>query len=955
MHETEAAPEPTANQSAADAVTTIPETVTAPSGHAAPKPDRPASPRNLGREECAWRSALLRLESLEVHLDLTPATRPQDSRFPVRSRLVVDVRQESSEGAWVDFLGQAVGSLEVDGQRVEVRWDGARLALPPLTVGQHLLEVEAVGQFSNSGQGLHRFHDPVDQATYLYTHFEPSDARRAWPCLEQPDLKAPFTLTVEHPQGWLLLGNGVVASTGTTAAGNQLTRFAPTKPLPSYLTALAAGPWHQVTGQWRSRLRPQDPPVDLSWCCRASLAEHLDAAELLETTRSGLDLYDRSYGFPYPWGSYDSVLVPEYNLGAMENPGCVTFNEDLFLYRGPATRAQRGGRANVVLHEMCHMWFGDLVTPRWWDDIWLKESFADHQGTWAQAEATGFDDAWVAFAAGRKAWAYLEDSRPETTHPIVATVADVEAARQTFDGISYAKGAAVLKQLVAHVGQEAFTAAAQRLFQEHAFGNASLADLMRVLSEATGRDMEAWAQAWLRTSGPSVIRPQLEATDGRIRLLRLEQECTDPRTGQQVLRPHTLKVGFYQLTAQGQLQRTHSLSAVLDQESVDLPQAQGLPVPDLLTVNDEDLTYAVVRPDPRSLRTALEHLAALPDPLTRAVWWSVLHNLVRDALLSPQEFIQAVITQADDSTAPATLGLLLEQARLASRLCPPAERLAALLPLTVLDEIGTQTDQADGQLKATGEETGPGEAGNQESGSQAASAASLGAWTLLRQAAAGSDAQLVRARAWVRAAGGLGQAPSQWLDLAERRLRQVLGGELAGLELDHELRWSVLTSLARIGRLGEEDLRIQEQADPSSSGLVAALRVRHSAPTASLKEQVFTRLLEDRSLSNDQVDALVQAFNPDAHRGLTAVFTIRYLEHLEQVWAGRSQEVASRLVSGLFPHAGSQQDAQDVRSWLASHGQAPAALTHLLRKHLSDLERCLRCQEVCTQAATPEE
>lgn len=915
MQQSDAVPEPAA-------------AVTVPSGDAVPRPDRPASCRNLGREECAWRSALLRLESLEVYLDLTPATQPQGVQFPVRSRLVVSVRQVSREGAWVDFLGQEVRALVVDGQRAEVRWDGARLTLPPLAVGRHVLEVEAVGLFSNTGQGLHRFHDPVDQATYLYTHFEPSDARRAWPCLEQPDLKAPFTLTVEHPQGWLLLGNGTVETTETTPDGTQVTRLAPTKPLPSYLTALAAGPWHQVTGQWRSRLRPQDPPVDLSWCCRASLAEHLDAAELLTVTRSGLDLYDRSYGFPYPWGSYDSVLVPEYNLGAMENPGCVTFNEDRFLFRGPATRAQRGSRANVVLHEMCHMWFGDLVTPRWWDDIWLKESFADHQGTWAQAEATDFDDAWVAFAAGRKAWAYLEDSRPETTHPIVATVTDVEAARQTFDGISYAKGAAVLKQLVAHVGQEAFTVAAQRLFQGHAFGNASLADLMQVLGEATGQDMEAWAQAWLHTSGPSVIRPRLESADGRIRCLRLEQECTDPRTGQQVLRPHTLKVGFYQLTAEGRLRRTCSLPVVLDQASVCLSQAEGLVVPDLLTVNDEDLTYAVVRPDPVSLRTALRHLAALPDPLTRAVWWSVLHNLVRDALLRPQQFIQAVLTQADDSTAPATLGLLLEQARLATRMCPPEERLAALLPLTVADRT----------------RAGEGE-------DEAACGTSLGAWPRLRRAAAGSDAQLVRARAWVRAAGGLGQAPSQWLDLAEARLRQVLGGALPGLEVDHDLRWIVLTSLARIGRLEEEDLRAQEQADSTSKGLVSALRVRYSAPTAHTKEQVFRRLLEDQALSNDQADALVEAFGPDAHHSLTAAFTARYLEQLEQVWAGRSQEVASRLVSGLFPHVGTRQDAQAVRSWLAEHGQAPSALTRLLRKHLSDLERCLRCQEACLQVA----
>ncbi|SPT53997.1 Aminopeptidase N [Actinomyces bovis] len=850
---------------------------------------------------------------MKVTLDLTQAPQASATCFTVRTELTVTVQTAVPDGAWVDFLGESIAEVLVDGVAQDPDWDGYRVQLPSLQPGQHNITIDAVGHFSNTGQGLHRFQDPVDGATYLYTHFEPADARRAWPCLEQPDLKAPFTLTVTHPQGWTLLSNGVLAAKATAegAPGMEVTHFASTKPLPSYLTALAAGPWHQVTGEWRSTLRPTDPPVPLSWSCRASLAQHLDAKELLAITATGLDLYDRSYGFPYPWGSYDSVLVPEYNLGAMENPGCVTFNEDHYLFQGPATRAQRGERANVIMHEMCHMWFGDLVTPKWWEDTWLKESFADHQGTWAQAEATEFSDAWVAFAAGRKAWAYEEDARAETTHPIVATVEDIEAARQTFDGITYAKGAAVLKQLVAYAGQEAFTQAARQLFQAHAYGNATLADLMQVLSAATGKDMEAWAQAWLHTCAPSIINNHLEVQDGRIKSLRLTQQCTDPRTDTQVLRPHTLKVGLYSCDGVGALVRTHSLPVTFAAPEVRLSDAVGLPAPDLVTVNDEDLTYAVVRPDAASVQVVLHHLKELKDPLTRAVWWSVLHNLMRDALLHPAWFIAAVLSQADDSTAPATLAKLLQQARLATRYLPTVDRLPALLSLA----------------GAAGEVSGP------------------DAWTLLKAAPAGSDAQLVRARAWVNAAGELWQAKPKEIDQTAKRLRALLVEEgLPGLKVDHELRWSVLTSLARLGRLQEAEIVAQEQADPSAGGVTAALRVRHAAPEAGMKELVFERLLTERSLSNDHLDALLAAFSSDSHLCLTATFTERYLAALPELWAQRGQEVATRLVNGLFPHAGGAVEAELVRSWLGEHRELPRALGHLLHKYLADLKRSLQCQ-----------
>ena len=872
-------------------------------------PARLTSPTNLSRQEARWRSDVAHVTALDVHVDVTGAVDAGTTGFPVSSTLHLVARQDV-EGLWADFLGESVDRVVLDGAAVPVAWDGARVGLPALAAGEHEVVIQAVGRYSNSGQGLHRLTDPVDGATYLYTHFEPSDARRAWPCLDQPDLRARLRLTVTHPAGWTVLGNGTVATTRQVGAA-VVSGLSATEPLPTYLTALAAGPWHRVTGTWV----PAAPtaPVPLSWSCRSSLAAHLDADELLDLTGRGLSLYERTYTYPYPWGSYDCVLVPEYNIGAMENPGCVTFSEDAYLFRGPATRAQHAGRANTLLHEMCHMWFGDLVTPRWWEDTWLKESFADYTGTWAE-EQLGYAEAWVAFASSRKLWAYQEDTRPDTTHPVVATVHDVEAARQAFDGITYAKGASVLKQLVAYVGQERFLAAANTWFAEHAFGNGELSEFLETLTHASGRDMSAWAHAWLRTSGPSYLSSTTQVHDARVARLTVRQEGVDLSTGRDVLRPHTLVVGLYSLDPSGALVRTHRLPVTLTGREAEVAGAVGLDVPDLVLVNDEDLTYAVVRPDARSLATARAHLADLADPLARSLLWSMLHNLVRDGLLEAEAFVDTVLRQADDTTEAATLATLLSQAlQAATRYAGGGS--AALVARLVGDDQG--------------------------------GAPARGGWGLLRASAPGSDAQLVRARAWLSAAGQAGLAGEG--TAVAGRVRRLLDGALSGLELTADLRWRALTALARLDAVTDEELSAQLEADPGALGVTRHLQASSSRPRREAKEAVLARLLEDRTLGNDHVDALVAAFGVDAHRGLTAPLTTRYLAALEGIWSTRSQEIATRLVTGLFPAAGDADDLQAVRRWLADHEQAPPALRRLVLKSYDDLDRAVRVRDAASQ------
>ncbi|GGD79753.1 aminopeptidase [Microbacterium murale] len=570
------------------------------------------SSANLTRQETAARSAAVNVHEIRVELDLRDAQNPEQRGFSTTTTLAFD---SSESTTWIDFIGESVDHVIVNDIEVPIEYDGARITVRGLAASNTAV-IGATGVYSRSGEGLHRFVDPVDGETYLYTQYEPADSRRVMACFEQPDMKASYTFVVHAPSGWQVLSNQRVAK-AEEADGVQTVELAPTLPLSSYITAVAAGPYHRVDGTW-SRA---DQEVALGVLCRASLAPHLEADEIIEITRQGLDFFTDAFAFAYPWGKYDQIFVPEYNLGAMENPGLVTFTE-AYIPRGAATDAQRGARANTILHEMAHMWFGDLVTMRWWDDLWLKESFADYMGSHASAAATRFTDAWERFAANRKAWAYQQDQLP-TTHPIVADITDLEAAKLNFDGITYAKGAAVLKQLVAFVGAEAFFEGARRYFAAHAYGNTTLDDLLVQLEDASGRDVRAWSKAWLETSGVSTLWLETDSEGARM----LVQ--SDPR-------PHRLRVGLYDLT-DGRLVLHEQVELDITGERTPV----ALPDADLVLLNDEDLSYVKARLDDASLAAVRTALSTLP-PLPRALVWSSLWNAARDGELPAAEYLEIV-------------------------------------------------------------------------------------------------------------------------------------------------------------------------------------------------------------------------------------------------------------------------------------------------------------------------
>ncbi|RMI45248.1 aminopeptidase N [Streptomyces triticirhizae] len=855
---------------------------------------------NLTREEARERAALLTVHGYEVALDLRAAADPAPAEGPRTFRSTTSVRFAcAKEGAtsFVDLLAPHVHSVTLNGESLTVDqvFDGTRVALPALRAENHLV-VDASCAYSHTGEGLHHFTDPEDGETYLYTQYEPADARRVFANFEQPDLKAPFSFRVTAPAHWTVLSNGARERREELTGGAAATwTFATTRPISTYITAVVAGPYHYVADSYRRKLPDGSTlEIPLGALCRRALAPHFDAERVLATTKQGLDFFHEHFRYPYPFGKYDQAFVPEYNIGAMENPGCVTFREE-YVFRGRTTRAAYQGRASTLLHEMAHMWFGDLVTMEWWDDLWLKESFADYMGTFALAEATEFTRGWISFANNRKAWAYKADQLP-STHPITADIRDLQDAKLNFDGITYAKGASVLKQLVAYVGRDAFFEGARRYFERHAFGNTRLNDLLAVLAETSGRDMGEWAAAWLQTAGVNALTPEVSyAADGRITELAVRQEAPAEHP---TLRPHRIAVGLYRREggvgplvryARAEVDVTGPLTAV--------PELTGAERPELVLVNDEDLSYCKARFDAGSLATLRAHLGDIEDPLARALCWSALWNMTRDALLPAGDFLALVRDFAGAEDEISVLQMVHAWALTALRWYTPAGRRAA----------------REGELAQ----------------------AALGE---LRRAEPASDHQL----AWARFFAGCASSDADF---------QLVSGLLAGsarvdgLDVDQELRWLLLRALTAAGRAGEAEIAAERARDDTASGNRHQVRCLAARPDAGVKAEAWTAVVERDTLSNALVEATIDGFAQAGQRELLAPYAERYFAAIEGVWRERTIEIAMAVVRGLFPMLqDSPETLAAADAWLAEHAAAPPALRRLVLEARDELARALRAQ-----------
>ncbi|RKN64116.1 aminopeptidase N [Streptomyces klenkii] len=859
---------------------------------------------NLTREEARERARLLTVDAYEVALDLRSAVGAGQDHRTFRSVTTVRFRcTEPGAATFADLLAPAVTAVTLNGRALDPAavFDGARIALDGLAA-ENVLVVDAQCAYSRTGEGLHRFEDPEDGEVYLYTQYEPADARRVFANFEQPDLKAPFSLAVTAPAGWTVLGNGERAGEPEPAGPGAATwRFAKTLPISTYITAVVAGPYHVVRDHY-SRKLPDGTALEipLAALCRKGLARHFDADDIFTVTKQGLDFFHDNFDYPYPFGKYDQAFVPEYNLGAMENPGLVTFREE-FVFRGKVTQTAYEGRANVILHEMAHMWFGDLVTMEWWDDLWLKESFADFMGTFSMVEATRFTGGWITFANRRKAWAYRADQLP-STHPVTADIHDLEEAKLNFDGITYAKGASVLKQLVAYVGREAFLEGARRYFKRHAFGNTRLSHLLEVLEETSGRDMAAWARSWLQTAGVNSLTPlaTYDAAD-RITELAIVQEASPEHPE---LRPHRVAVGLYRREgADGALVRYAGTEVDVAGPRTVVTGLAGAERPELILVNDEDLTYCKVRFDEGSLDTLRAHLGDIADPLARALCWSALWNLTRDGLMPARDFVGLVERFAGAESEVGVLQMLQAWARSALvHYAAPAWR-----------ERGGR-ELAEGALRE------------------------------LRRAEPGSGHQLAWARFFAQLA-----ADASHLQL----LRGLLDGsaQIDGLEVDQELRWAFLAALAGQGAADEAAVAAELARDNTASGERHSVRCLASRPSVAVKEEAWEAVTGSDKLSNALAEATIAGFDQPGQRELLAPYAERYFAAIEGIWRERSIEYAMAVVRGLFPSL--QDDSRTLGAadaWLAEHEGSPAALRRLVLEARDDLARALRAQE-CDRAA----
>jgi aminopeptidase N len=862
------------------------------------------APPNLTRADAERRSALLDVADYTVELDLTDGGgKPGDATFTTTTTVRFRCRQPGA-ASWIDFVGAEVASAVLNGVALDVggyrEEDG--IALPELAA-ENELTVVGTARYMNTGEGLHRFVDPVDGGVYLYSQFETADAKRLFACFDQPDLKARYRLTVTAPADWQVVSNAPVAETVDGPAGAVLHRFATTEIMSTYLVALVAGPY----AHWHDEYADENTAygtVPLGIYSRASLAEHMDAERLFTETKQGFAFYHRHFGVPYPFGKYDQLFVPEFNAGAMENAGAVTFLED-YVFRSRVTRFLYERRAETVLHEMAHMWFGDLVTMRWWDDLWLNESFATWASVLCQAEATEYRNAWTTFANVEKSWAYRQDQLP-STHPVAADIPDVQAVEVNFDGITYAKGAAVLKQLVAYVGREPFLAGLRSYFRAHAWGNATFDDLIRALEEASGRDLSGWGAQWLRTTGLNLLQPSFELDDeGRFTRFEVVQGGARPGGGE--LRTHRLAVGIYDDDASAddrtrpKLIRTHRVEVDVTGERTEVPELVGVGRGKLVLVNDDDLTYCALRLDPTSLATLVDRIGDIAEPLPRTLCWSAAWEMTREAELKARDFTKLV---AGGFGAESEIGVV-------QRLLLQAQTAVA--------------SYADEQW------------------------ATERGWPLLTDALrfrldtapAGSDAQLTTVNSL---------ATSVLPEVVLERMRGWLldVNPPAGLEIDTDLRWRLLQALVAHGATsGDPDAAIDEELerDPTATGRRQAERARALIPTAEAKERAWERAVHDDELPNAQQEAVISGFQHPAQRHLLGPYVERYFAEVADVWARRTSERAQTVVVGLFPSWAVDKATVDAAdAWLADESHPPA-LRRLVSEGRAGIVRALGARE----------
>ena len=837
---------------------------------------------NISRSEAAERAAHLRVEGYIVTLDVTGGAETFYSKSEVNFSC-----DTPGYSTFIDACGRSVISATLNGTAIDTaNFDGKSIFLTNLAAQNHLV-IEIEGIYSKSGEGLQRSVDPSDGEIYLYSQGETAYIRHMFPCFDQPSLKATFTFNVTTPGHWEAISNNPVASKEIVDE-KAIWKFSTTPRIPMYLAVLIAGPYSHVHDVYKGA---KDVPLGIY--CRKSMAKHLDPDDIFLLTKQGFDYFEKIFGLAYPFEKYDQIAVVDFNFGAMENAGAVTFREDLLVFRSHMPEKMYMSRANVILHEMAHMWFGDLVTMSWWDDLWLNESFAEFMAYLAMAEGTRFKGGWAGFNSERKNWAYRQDQL-SSTHPIVADMVDIEAVNANFDGITYAKGASVLQQLVAHVGRENFIAGLQKYFAKHAWANTTLKDLFDELEATSGRSLDVWAATWLQTAGVNTLRPELVIDSDTYTSVAIKQEAPLIPVGSQELRPHRLAIALYDVDGDAIKLRTSVELDVAGALTV-VPEFAGEKVADLLLINDRDLSYAKIRFDSRSMATLKTHLGKVSDPLTRALCWAAAWDMHRDGEISSSDFLDIAFAGLPGESDDAVVNITLSQM------------------YTSVEAYTKDASRIEMRRKLAN-----------------------GINALLQSATPGSDLQMLYARAFAQNA----VTPEHFL-----AVRGLLNGSAPGFIIDADQRWFFIIALAERGAIEGSELDAERERDNTTSGNCFYETAVAAAPTQEAKDYAWNKIINE-DIQTSVRSALVAGFQRPIQSELLANYVDRYFDLIIGVWEAKSYEGAAKIVSGLYPTwVVTQSTIDKTAKWLDTTGaNSPAVLRKLVIEARDGLVRALKVQ-----------
>lgn len=835
---------------------------------------------NLSRTEAKDRAEHLYVNSYAVTLDVTKG----EETFYSKSEVSFTCNKPGYS-TFIDAVGRSVISATLNGTAVDIsHFDGESIFLTNLAA-ENSLVIEIEAEYSKSGEGLQRSVDPADGEVYLYSQGETAYIRNMFACFDQPSLKATFTLTVTTPGHWEAVSNNPVESK-TTKGELVEWKFTTTPRIPTYLDALIAGPYQSVHDVYKG-----EKEIPLGIYCRKSMMQYLDPEDIFLVTKQGFEYFEKVFGLAYPFEKYDQIAVVDFNFGAMENAGAVTFREEVLVFRSHMPEKSYLSRANVILHEMAHMWFGDMVTMSWWDDLWLNESFAEWASYLALTEATRFNGAWTEFNSARKNGAYRQDQL-STTHPIIADMVDMEAVNANFDGITYAKGASVLQQLVAHVGRPQFIAGLQKYFAKHAWGNTTLNDLLVELEAASGRKLDSWVHTWLQTAGVNTLRPQLETDGDTYASVVISQETPLVPAGSQELRPHRLAVGLYDISGDSlNLRKSVELDVV--GASTVVTELAGEKVADLLLINDRDLSYAKLRFDDRSIATLKKYLGRLNYPLARALCWASIWDMHRDAQISSADFIEIALSGLTGENDDAIVNI-------------------------VIGQLGTSV------------EAYASEANRNKYRERLAA----GFWKLLHASAPASDLQLLYSRAFAANAHTQEQI---------KNVRGILNGEIKGLKVDTDRRWDFLIALTERGATTPAELDAELASDNTTTGNLFYQSAKAATPNAKAKASAFNSVMS-QDVQTSLRSALVAGFQRPIQRHLLAPFVDLYFDNLLSEWESKSYEGAAKFVTGMYPSWIITQATLDkTNAWLNGIGKdAPAVLRKLVKESQDGIIRALK-------------